>query len=120
MQQMPKKMGKRPRVQPPADFVEREDGFYLYLDMPGVEKEDLLLDIENDKLTVQAISDFGLTSGERVHSMEFGEVEYYARFEVSELVDKERVSATLNNGVLTIYLPQKEEIPPKCITINVL
>ena len=120
MQQMPKKMGKLPRIQPPADFVEREDGFYLYLDMPGVDKEALLLDIENDKLTVQAKSDFGLDSGERVHSMEFGEVEYFARFEVSELVDKQRVSAKLDSGVLTIYLPQKEEIPPKRIKIEVL
>ena len=120
MQQLANRMGKRPRVQPPADFVEREDGFYLCLDMPGVEKEKLLLDIENDKLTIHAKSDFGLTSGERVHSMEFGEVEYSARFELSELVDKQKVSAKFENGVLTIYLPKREEIPPKRIKIEVL
>lgn len=120
MQQMPKRIGKRPQVQPPADFVEREDGFYLYLDMPGVEKEKLILDIENDKLSVQANSNFGLVAGERVHSMEFGEVEYCARFEVSELVDKEKVSAKFENGVLTIYLPKRKEVPPKRIRIDVL
>ncbi|OBQ51510.1 Hsp20/alpha crystallin family protein [Halodesulfovibrio spirochaetisodalis] len=120
MQQIPNRIGKRPRVQPHADFVEREDGFYLYLDMPGVEKEKLHLDIENDKLSVQAKSDFGLTSGERVHSMEFGEVEYFARFEVSELVDKQKVSAKFENGVLTIYLPKRKEAPPKRIKIEVL
>ncbi|WP_290923364.1 Hsp20/alpha crystallin family protein [Halodesulfovibrio sp.] len=120
MQQMPNRIGKRPRVQPPADFVEREDGFYLYLDMPGVEKEKLILDIEDDKLSVQAKSNFGLVAGERVHSMEFGEVEYCARFEVSELVDKEKVSAKFENGVLTIYLPKRKEVPPKRIRIDVL
>lgn len=120
MQQIPNRMGKRPRVQPPADFVEHEDGFYLYLDMPGVDKEKLQLDIENEKLSVQAKSNFGLTAGERVHSMEFGEVEYCARFEVSELVDKEKVSAKFENGVLTIYLPKRKEAPPKRIRIEVL
>lgn len=120
MQQRPNRIGKRPKVAPPADFVEREDGFYLYLDMPGVEKEKLLLDIESEKLTVNAKSDFGLKSGERVHSMEFGEVEYCAKFELSELVDKQRVSAKLTNGVLTIYLPKRKEIPPKRISIEIL
>ena len=120
MHQIPKRVGSCPQVQPRADFVEREDGFYLCLDMPGVERDRLLLDIENDKLIVQAKSDFGITKGERVHSMEFGEVEYVARFEVSELVDKQKVSAKLDNGVLTIYLPKREEVPPKRIKINVL
>jgi HSP20 family protein len=47
-------------------------------------------------------------------------VEYCARFEVRELVDKDKESAKFENGVLTIYLPKRKEAPPKRIKIEVL
>lgn len=48
-----------PRMRPQADLVEREDGFHLYLDMPGVAHDDLVLDVEGDELTVRGVTRFG-------------------------------------------------------------
>lgn len=48
-----------PRMRPQADLVEREDGFHLFLDMPGVAHDDLVLDVEGDELTVRGVSRFG-------------------------------------------------------------
>ncbi len=112
--------GKPPRIRPAADFVEREDGFYLYLDMPGVKHSDLVVHIEDDELSVQARTNFGLHGGERVHAMEFSDAEYFAQFSLTDPMDKAHVGAKLTNGVLTIFIPRREEQTPRRITITVL
>ena len=39
-----------PRVKPATDIVETEDGFYIYMDMPGVSKEALVIDLNEDEI----------------------------------------------------------------------
>lgn len=109
-----------PRIRPAADFVEREDGFHLYLDMPGVRREDLVVHIEDDELTINARTSHQLCNGERVHAMEFGDVEYSAQFALTDTMDKSRIAAQLANGVLVIFIPRREEQVPRRITIEVL
>ncbi len=46
-------------MRPQADLVEREDGFHLFLDMPGVAHDGLVLDVEGDELTVRGMTRFG-------------------------------------------------------------
>ncbi|MFV0347478.1 MAG: Hsp20/alpha crystallin family protein [Halodesulfovibrio sp.] len=118
--QSPERCGKAPRIRPAADFVEREDGFYLYLDMPGVRRQDLVVHIEEDELTIQAASSHGLCGGERVHAMEFGDVEYFAQFSLTDTMDKQRIGAQLENGVLSVYIPRREAQVPRRIKIEVL
>ncbi|GFM32228.1 Hsp20/alpha crystallin family protein [Desulfovibrio subterraneus] len=118
--QSPERCGKAPRIRPAADFVEREDGFYLYLDMPGARRENLVVHIEEDELTIQASSSYGLCGGERVHAMEFGDVEYHAQFSLTDTMDKQRIGAQLVNGVLSIFIPRREEQVPRRIKIDVL
>lgn len=118
--QTPERCGKAPRIRPAADFVEREDGFYLYLDMPGVRREDLSVHIEDDELTVQACTSHNLCNGERVHAMEFGDVEYHAQFSLTDTMDKQRIGAHLSQGVLSVFIPRLEEQVPRRITIEVL
>ena len=120
MQQFSEQCHHRPRLRPAADLVEREDGFYLYLDVPGVQKDDLTVDIEESELSVEAISSIGVCGGERVHAMEFGDVEYHARFTLADTVDRQRIGAQLENGVLTIFMPKREEEMPTRIKIEVL
>lgn len=118
-QQMPPRpCPPRPRVRPAADLVEREDGFHLYLDMPGVETDDLVLDISGEELTVQAVSHIGGNVNERVHALEFGDVEYHATFTLSDMVDKGRIKASLAGGVLTIHMPRREAATPRRIRIE--
>lgn len=111
---------RRPRVRPAADLVEREDGFYLYLDMPGVERQELIVDIDGSELTVHAHSRFGCAAGERIHAFEFGDVEYYAQFTLSDMVDRAATAARLADGVLTIYMPKQQKVTPRRIRIEVL
>ena len=106
-----------PKVRPATDIIEREDGFHIFLDLPGVKKDDLLIDLNDNELKV---------GGKAVHpaqvrtdtlSMEFGSGEYVRTFTLSEVVDRERIKATLKHGVLELFLPKVEKVQPKRIEI---
>jgi HSP20 family molecular chaperone IbpA len=50
--------------------------------------------------------------------MQFGECEYVRTISVSDIVDRERIKASLENGVLELFLPKVEKVQPKRITIE--
>lgn len=109
----------RPRVRPAADLVEREEAFFLYLDMPGVAREDLVVDIEGDEMIITAVTRMSSGANERVHALEFGDVEYHAAFALSDMVDAERITAQLANGVLVVEMPRREAARPRRIRVEV-
>jgi HSP20 family protein len=89
------------------------------LEVPGLEKEDLKIGVENGHLTI---------SGEKKVESEEGK-EYFRRerfygkfsrtFRLPDTVDTERIKANLTNGVLRISMPRKEEAKPKQIEVKV-
>lgn len=104
-------------VTPLTDVYELPENFNLEIQVPGIEKENLQLKIENNILTVK---------GERVNSTENAttlmretcSTNYFRKFTLSNSVDADKISAELNNGVLTLTLPKREETKPKTININ--
>ena len=50
--------------------------------------------------------------------MEFGGGEYFRSFTISHIVDKERIRATLKDGVLELFLPRLEKVQPRKIEIQ--
>jgi HSP20 family molecular chaperone IbpA len=107
-----------PRVKPATDIIEREDGFYIFVDMPGVTKEGLVIDLNEDELKVSGKADYAMPEGRKLGHVEFGAGEYFRSFTVSHIVDKERIKATLKDGVLEIYLPRHEKAQPRKIEIQ--
>lgn len=107
-----------PRVKPATDIIEREDGFYIFVDMPGVTKEGLVIDLNEDELKVSGKADYAMPEGRKLGHVEFGSGEYFRSFTVSHIVDKERIKATLKDGVLEIYLPRHEKAQPRKIEIQ--
>lgn len=105
-------------VRPITDIVEREDGYYLYLDLPGVEKEDLLVESQGRDLLIEALAAYGLSGDERLHNLEFTDVRYQARFTLMEDIDRGSISAELRNGVLTVFMPKRHSEPER-ISIQV-
>lgn len=113
-----KETGSLPRYRPATDILEREDGFHLFLDMPGVAKENLLIDLKENELVVGGKVDYPPVEGERMIEVEFGGGEYYRAFTLSDAVDQEKIKASLINGVLEIFMPKKEKVLPKRIEIK--
>ncbi|SDB16350.1 Molecular chaperone IbpA, HSP20 family [Desulfonatronum thiosulfatophilum] len=107
-----------PRMKPATDILETGDGFFIYVDMPGVSKEELIIDLSDDELRIGGKSTYqGVTNENRIH-VEFGNVEYTRAFTLSHIVDREKIKATLKNGVLELHLPKAEKALPRKIQVE--
>ncbi|MDK2957218.1 MAG: hypothetical protein PWQ57_2714 [Desulfovibrionales bacterium] len=107
-----------PRFRPATDILERADGFYLYLDLPGVSRENLVLDVKDAELMVSGRTDYRFEPEERLLESEFGNVEYVCSFTLSDIVDAESVTANLRNGVLEIFIPKTSKTIPRRIQVE--
>lgn len=105
------------RFRPATDILEREDGFHIFMDMPGVSRENMTIDLEEDELTVTGRAELCPVPGEKVVETQFGACEYLRTIAISDIVDRERIKASLENGVLELFLPKVEKVQPKRITI---
>ena len=114
---------RMPRFVPASDIVEKEDGFHILMDMPGTPKENLVIDLSKNELTVSGKAayppDPANTGGDRKYThVEFGGAEFRRTFTLSDAVDREKVSAKFENGVLNLFLPKAEEAKPRKIEIQ--
>ncbi len=105
--------GGRAVVRPTMDIIEREDGFYLYLNLPGVEKEDLEVESRGNDLIIDAYTSYGLDDSERLHNLEFTDVHYQSKFTLFEDIDRNAISAELRNGVLMVLMPRRGREPER-------
>lgn len=98
-----------------VDITEGDEGFVLEADLPGFEKDDINLDIDNDILTISAERHSEYEDKDARGKYVRCERSYgsYSRsFDVSA-VDASRISATYDNGVLVLDMPKKEALVPK-------
>ncbi len=106
-------------VTPATDILEMADGFHIIMDMPGVAQKDLSVNLEENELAIRGHSsymcDLNKNDG-RVHS-EFDVVSYERIFTISDMVDRENVTANLKDGVLRLFLPKAEALKPRRINI---
>lgn len=109
---------KAPRYRQPSDIVEREDGFHIIMDMPGVPKESLCIDLKENELVVSGEADVFADASGRSLDMEFGSAEYRRAFKLSDAVDREGIKAHFENGVLELHLPKAEKAQPRRIEIT--
>lgn len=105
------------RIIPPVDIYETSNDVILVADVPGVTKENLRLDIDKDKLTIIGTFEEQDTGGEKLtDECIYGE--YNRTFTLADTIDREKISAKLDNGVLTITLPKHEKVKSKKIAIE--
>lgn len=113
---MPERSRKIPVVAPVVDIYENEEEILLHADMPGVEKEDITVNIDNGRLTLSGLRKMkadGVATWE-----EFGDVEYQRIFSVPQTIDIGKVNAELKEGVLRLHLPKSEAAKPRQIEIK--
>lgn len=104
-------------MQPPVDIYETEEGLVLLADLPGVSPNDVKLRLEDNILTIQAQARH-LVEAEPIYR-EFELYNFFRQFELSDEVDQERISASLNHGVLRLYLPRAEKAKPREIPVQI-
>ena len=104
-------------MQPPVDIYETDEGLVLLADLPGVSPEDLKVRLEDGILTIQATAKH-LIDAEPIYR-EFELYNFFRQFELSEQVDQERITASINHGVLRLYLPRVEKAKPREIPVQI-
>ena len=103
---------------PAADIFETDEALTVIMEMPGVRKDNVTIDVEEDVLRIEGQIDFtGYQELEPVYT-EYN-VGHYARgFTLSGKIDRESISARLEDGVLTLTLPKAREAQPRRIAVN--
>lgn len=105
------------RIIPQVDIYETPNEVILLADMPGVSKENLHVEIDKDELTISGkYTDTDSSSKKLLSECLYGE--YYRVFTLSDTIDQEKITAKLDNGVLTVTLPKHEKVKPKKIAIE--
>jgi HSP20 family molecular chaperone IbpA len=103
---------------PNTDIYETDEALTLVMEMPGVEKKDVTVQLENDVLRVEGRIDFSKYEGlEPVHA-EYNVGHYLRSFTLSDKIDQEGISAELGDGVLTLTLKKAKAALPRRIAIN--
>ncbi len=105
-------------ITPPVDIYETDNEYVLKADMPGVAKDNVNITFNNNELEITGKVDDEYTSNENMTYREYTLFNYYRKFVVSNAINPEGISALLENGVLTIKLPKREEAKPKKIEIK--
>ena len=107
-----------PRIRPAADILQKDEAFYILIDMPGVKREDLEIAVDKNVLTVQGDTSYPQAENEKFLENEFGNVHYIRKFTLSDAVEKSSIQAHLSNGQLRLDLPKAKELQPRKIEIK--
>ena len=104
---------------PAGDIYETEHNYTLRLEMPGVAKEDLEVTLNNEELEISGKVTNEVPEGKNLRYAEYSLHNYRRKFRIGQEIDRNSISADLENGVLTLTLAKTEAVKPKKIEINV-
>lgn len=111
-------LAKRERFFSPAiDVDETETEYLLSADMPGIKKEDINIECVSNQLTISAERKYESSEGKKSDYQERFYGTYQRSFSLPTGVDAERIAASFENGVLTVYVPKAEQVKTKRIEI---
>lgn len=103
-------------VSPSATVLENADGYTLEVEMPGVSKENLEMWVENNELTIVGRRSMPSVEGTLIHRE--SRLENFRRaFELDPSIDAEKISAKIEQGVVTLTLPKAEQVKPRKIAV---
>ncbi len=101
---------------PAADIYETETGYLIAMDLPGIDREGLEIDVDENRLIVRgtrAVSEL------KQHRAERPRGKFLRTFSVPGSVDQSKIGADYKDGVLQIRLPKRSEQKPKKIDIKI-
>jgi HSP20 family molecular chaperone IbpA len=103
---------------PNVDIVERDGDIVLTADMPGVDEKSVDINLEKNILSIYGKVDLSTPDDVRLVYSEYGIGDYQRSFTLSGEIDKDKIKATLKNGVLKLILPKAEPLKAKKITVE--
>lgn len=105
---------------PRIDIVEKEDSFLIYGEFPGMKKEDIKINVNEDKvLRISGNKSKTEEEGRSYLRTERIYGEFERRFVLSDDIDLEDITAKYENGVLELAIKKKEPVKPKEINVEI-
>jgi HSP20 family protein len=103
---------------PAVDIMENQNEIVILADMPGVDGKDVDIDLRENVLSIRgAVSPVEDEKEVSVYR-EYNWGDYFRQFTLTEVIDQEKISAKMDDGVLRLTLPKKERVKPKKIQIS--
>lgn len=103
---------------PKLDIFHTPEDFIFLVDLPGVKQGDVQLEInERNTLILKARNSFEHQSQPVFRQARFGH--YYRAFELGDNIDREKVTAKMENGLLEVRVAKREQVKPRKIEIQV-
>ena len=103
---------------PVTDIFETDQALMLMLEMAGVKKESVDVQVEDDVLTISGRIDFSNYEGLQPVYTEYNVGDYARSFQLSSKVDQSKIEAQLRDGVMTLVLPKAEKAKPRKISVS--
>ncbi|RPI51587.1 MAG: Hsp20/alpha crystallin family protein [Chloroflexi bacterium] len=104
---------------PATDVYEKVEEVVLVMDMPGVCFDCAHVSIVDDELVVTGHVTHGEDQDDYVLYREYDVGHYHRHFGLPPTIDRERIEASMNDGVLTVVMPQIEQVRPRRIAVKV-
>jgi HSP20 family protein len=103
---------------PTTDIFETQDALHVVLEMPGVEKTNIDITVQEGVLNVEGRLDFSKYKSLQPLYTEYNVGHYARSFRLSSKIDDSKIAAELRDGVLTLTLPKVEEAKPRTIQVR--
>jgi HSP20 family protein len=102
---------------PAVDIFDTQEELVLLADMPGVDAENIEIDLRDDTLTILGKVTVARQEGQELLS-EYKTGNYFRTFRITEVVDRSKITASIADGVLKLVLPKVEKAVPRKIPIT--
>jgi len=105
---------------PAVDITEHDDEYLVKVELPGVNKDEVKLTLENNILTIRGEKKQEKeTKKENYHRVERSYGSFQRSFTLPAAVKSDKIDASYKDGILTVSLPKAEEAKPKQIEVKV-
>ena len=104
-------------IAPNVNIFETQEGYVLQAEMPGVSKDGLEITLEGNEITITGRRSAESVAGEPLFR-ESNTADYRRVFELDPAIDTSKVSAKIEQGVLTVTLPKSERVKPRKIKVD--
>ncbi len=103
---------------PTTDIYETAEALCVVMELPGVDRKDIEINVEEDVLKVEGRIDHSKYDGMEPLYTEYNVGHFTRSFALSHLIDQQQIGAALSDGVLTVTLKKVKQAQPRRIEIR--
>ncbi|WP_316369401.1 Hsp20/alpha crystallin family protein [Candidatus Thiodiazotropha sp. CDECU1] len=105
-------------IRPDVDIFEDESGITLTADLPGVTKDGLDIQVDNETLSIDGKAGIDMPEAMQAVYADVRATRYQRSFSLSSELDGDKAEASLKDGVLSLRIPKREQFQPRKIEIR--